>query len=61
KQLERLERNIKCNKNLSKRNKKLLLNFADRLLASGISKGRVVKYLSHLAHRQNRREEPGQS
>ncbi|MDW8034547.1 MAG: site-specific integrase [Nitrososphaerota archaeon] len=46
--LERLEEAIRTEHSLSKGNKKLLLDFANYLLAQGISKGRVVKYLNHL-------------
>ncbi|MEM3382296.1 MAG: site-specific integrase [Nitrososphaeria archaeon] len=47
--LKRLEESI-SEGYLSKRNRKLLLDFANYLLAQGISKGRVVKYLGHLKH-----------
>jgi len=48
KQLERLELRLSKQESLSKRNRKMLQDFASFLIASGISKGRVAKYLSHL-------------
>jgi len=47
-QLERVEKSVKNDEDLSRKNKKLLLDFTNYLIAQGISKGRVVKYLNHL-------------
>ncbi|NHV98770.1 MAG: tyrosine-type recombinase/integrase [Thaumarchaeota archaeon] len=46
---EKFEKRLK-DIELSRTNKLLLKNFSDYLLASGISKGRVLKYASHLIH-----------
>jgi len=46
--LDRFLSKLNNGNEISKRNKKLLNNFSNQLIAQGISEGRVLKYLSHL-------------